>query len=46
VGARLTEPEGRLDDGDEAGFAHALVIVGGARRHVDMGIDEAHGLLS
>ena len=42
IGARLAEPEGGLDDGDDAGARHRLVVVGGARDHVDVRIDE-HG---
>ena len=30
VRARLAEPEGGLDDGDDAGRGHRLVVVGGA----------------
>ena len=45
VGARLAEPERRLDDRDDARRGHALVVVGGARAHVDVRVDESHGLL-
>ena len=45
LGARLAEPERRLDDGDDAGRGHALVVVGGARAHVDVRVDESHGSL-
>ena len=42
AGARLAEPEGRLDDGDDAGPRHRLVVVGRARDHVRVRIDD-HG---
>jgi hypothetical protein len=42
AGARLTEPEGRLDHGDDAGAGHGLVIVGGARDHMGVRVDD-HG---
>ena len=43
IGARLAEPEGRLDQRHDAGGGHRLVIVGGARDHVGVRIDEHHG---
>src|SRR5262249_58215464 len=39
---RLTEPERRFDDRDDAGGGHRLVIVGGARGHVNVGIEDLH----
>ena len=36
IGARLAEPEGRLDHRDDAGARHRLIVVGGARDHVRM----------
>ena len=41
-GARLAEPEGRLDDGADTGGVHGFVIVGGPGRHVDVGVEDAH----
>ena len=43
VRARLAQPERRLDDGDDAGRGHSLVVVRGSRAHVDVRIDESHG---
>ena len=42
VRARLAEPERRLDDGGDAGRGHRLVVVGRARRHVDVRIEHFH----
>ncbi|CAM5566064.1 hypothetical protein SHIRM173S_04406 [Streptomyces hirsutus] len=41
-GAGLAEPEGGFDDGADARPVHGLVVVGGPRRHVDVGVEEAH----
>ena len=35
-------PEGRLADGDAAHAGHALVVVGHAGDHVDVGVDVVH----
>ena len=37
IGARLAEPEGRLDHRHDAGGRHGLVVVGGAGDHVGVG---------
>src|SRR5262245_24800922 len=42
VRARLTDPERRLDDRGNARRGHRLVVVGRARRHVDVRIEELH----
>jgi len=42
LGARLPEPECRLDQGNDAGGGHALVVVGSTRAHVDVRVDESH----
>ena len=38
--ARLAEPEGRLDHGDDARPRHGLVVVGRARDHVGVRVDD------
>ena len=45
VGARLADPEGGLDDAGDAGVGHGLVVIGGARAHVDVGIEQLEGEL-
>ena len=40
IGARLADPEGGLDHGDDAGARHRLVVVGRARDHVRVRIDD------
>src|SRR5258706_16315510 len=45
VRARLADPECRLDDHRDAGVGHRLIIVGRARRHVDVRIAELHDFL-
>jgi hypothetical protein len=40
IGARLAEPERRLDDREHAGSRHCIIVVGAARDHVGVGIDE------
>ena len=42
VRARLAQPECRLDDRDDARRRHSLVVIRGARAHVDVRIDESH----
>ena len=42
AGARLAQPERRLDERAHAGGVHRLVVVGGARRHVDVRVEDAH----
>ena len=42
-GAIVAHPEGRLADGHAARLGHRLEVVGGARRDVDVGVDEVHG---
>ena len=46
MGARLADPERRLDHRDHPGRRHGLVVVGGARDHVGVGIDEHHARAS
>src|SRR6185503_15007786 len=42
IGARLAEPERGFDHRDDAGARHRLIVVGGARDHVRVRVDE-HG---
>jgi hypothetical protein len=42
VRARLAHPEGRLDDGGDARGRHGLIVVGRARGHVDVRVEQAH----
>ena len=42
AGSRLTQPEGGLDDRDDPRGRHGLVVVGRARRHVHVRIDDVH----
>ena len=37
-------PEGRFAHGDATHARHPLVIVGDAGNHVDVGVDEVHGV--
>ena len=39
VGSRLPDPEGRLDDGGDAGISHGLIVVGGSGGHVDVRVE-------
>src|SRR5262245_35950121 len=39
---RLADPEGGLDDGADPRLRHRLVVVGGPRRHVDVGVEVVH----
>src|SRR5690606_228780 len=45
IGARLAEPERRLDAGDNPCSGHALIVIGGTRDHVRVGV-EVHGVSS
>src|SRR5690606_3676664 len=40
--AVVAGPEGGLRDGGAPALGHALVVVGGARHHVDVGVDVPH----
>ena len=40
IGARLADPEGGLDHGNDAGARHRLVVVGRARDHVRVRVDD------
>ena len=42
MGSRLADPERRLDDGDDTGSGHGLVVVRRAGDHVRVWIDEHH----
>ena len=44
IGARLAEPERGLDHRDHAGPGHRLVVVGGARDHVGVRVDDHAGI--
>src|SRR5262249_53169679 len=45
VGARLAQPERRLDERPYPGGRHTLVVIGGARGHVDVRVEDSLDLL-
>jgi hypothetical protein len=45
IGAWLAEPEGGLDASNNSSGSHALIVIGSARNHVRVGIQE-HGRLT